>query len=269
MNEEAKENQPVKRLNMASIMVGNINQVKQQLAEGASPSVEDLITAVEFNHTEIVKLLIDHGAVSAKGQNEGNDVKTPLYVAHLNIPIISCLISAGVDINAHYFKETALDKFIGSFLVTRGDNRDDLKKVVLLFLENGAEMSQDNIKIIERHLEKNIPVVKVSDDANGNPVYRQTNEQGEPMKTVQEKRSKKKYDAKFKECTYLLVAQSLFKTNKGVADAMVMGGLSQYLDKGQIRNASEASKVEDDQGNVSNSSLLKEADEKAKAFSLR
>lgn len=84
---------------------GNIERVKEMLAQGTDPNVTDLAdnTGISFaatnGHLDIVKLLLEHGADPNAGL--GDDLNTPLHAAAWKQynEIVDALIAAGAKLD--------------------------------------------------------------------------------------------------------------------------------------------------------------------------
>ena len=96
------EGKPTKLLYQAAAN-GDIEQVKNLIAQGADVNAEvaigwsPLLAAVDEGHTQVVKVLLEHGAKV----DDGHGWYTPLYYAIKNghKEIVKTLISGGADVN--------------------------------------------------------------------------------------------------------------------------------------------------------------------------
>lgn len=90
--------------------------------------------AAEYNHTDAMQLLIDHGAnINKKG---GNDI-TPMHwaVVKVNMEAIQLLIDNGVDVNAADNEGWTSMEFA---FYTPGDRYDDVASMIQLLAANGG-----------------------------------------------------------------------------------------------------------------------------------
>ncbi|CAJ1964765.1 unnamed protein product [Cylindrotheca closterium] len=117
------------------IMMGDLSEVTKLLDDGVDPDqLEDeetymspLIFACEYQHVDIAKLLVHHGAdVNARDCRGW----TPLHYAcyRSNLPIAETLLDKGADVEA-----TDRDGWTPLFLASR-------KEFVQLLLDNGANI---------------------------------------------------------------------------------------------------------------------------------
>ena len=137
---------------------GNLTAMKQALADGADPNTMDpqsgstlLATAALMGHTEIVALLLEHGAdVNAKSRDGATALHTSAFLGRAET--VKLLLENGADTTLkNNMGSTAIDGAKLNWLVTKG---------ILGMLQIKADEAEvktgrtEVIKLISRHINK-------------------------------------------------------------------------------------------------------------------
>ncbi len=234
-----------------------------------------LYHAIETNKPyEVILFILDRGVDVnyTNGCNYDTALHKSWRTSDLNI--IKLLISAGADVNClNRFNQTPIWKLV----------EIKQKEKVLLFLQAGADICGNGCNLDEFHhikklivevrelLGENAIFVPMGQNDAGEMVYRLADENGQPYQAKQKILKDLQYkNFNCSSSVNYLISHSLFKSesNGQVSSALETNKVCKYLDKNDIRNASEVSAVRNDKNEVINSSALKnakaEADDKVK-----
>jgi tetratricopeptide (TPR) repeat protein len=155
---------------------GNLRQIEELLDSGTGINASDkgltaLMAASAFNHADIVKYLVDHGAnVNSK---DCDGVTALMYAAmHRNLDVLKILIDHGAELNA---KDNFGNSVLYHALCKTIENTNDFE-VMHLLIQNGAETENIALPdiVVDHAAIADYEITKIKRDVRENALKRPT-----------------------------------------------------------------------------------------------